>query len=83
MINEELNKRVLKEAKYFLKHKTNVRETSKHFDVSKSTIHRDISYKLQFIDKKMFNEIRNILDENFKLKSKRGGESTKEKFNKL
>lgn len=71
--------RVLEVAHYFLEKDTTIRETARVFGVSKSTIHTDLTSRLSKLNKHLYLEVRNLLDENFEQKHIRGGESTKRK----
>lgn len=57
-----------------------IRAAAKQFGYSKSTIHTDLSKRLQLIDPVLYEETKKILDENFAEKHIRGGESTRRKF---
>lgn len=73
----DIETRVLKEAKYILKNKTTVRQTAKIFNVSKSTLHFDVTKRLPKIHMCLYKKIRKILLLNFEQKHIRGGESTR------
>jgi len=60
-----------------------IREVAKIFCVSKSTVHKDITQRLQEINPQLAKEIRKVLDTNFAVKHLRGGESTREKYRKM
>ena len=57
-----------------------IRETAKKFGYSKSTIHNDVSYRLQKIDNELYEETKKILDENLSERHIRGGEATRQKY---
>ena len=50
------------------------------FDVSKSTVHNDVSYKLKKINYLLYESVHKILQDNFSQKHLRGGEATKIKY---
>lgn len=64
-------------AKYIIKTQSTIRKTAKFFNVSKSTVHNDVSNKLQFINKKLYKKAQKILIKNFNEKHIRGGEATR------
>jgi putative DeoR family transcriptional regulator (stage III sporulation protein D) len=66
---------------YVVENKATVREASKVFGVSKSTVYRDIT---EHLDKNtsLYKEVRQILNINKEERSARGGESTKKKLTK-
>ncbi len=57
-----------------------IRKTAKIFRLSKSTVHYDLSFRLNKIDEDLFNEVKEILNFHFQEKHLRGGEATKEKY---
>ena len=65
---------------YVLKTHETIRESAKKFHLSKSTVHYDLSIRLQKVDSKLYEEIKKILQEHFEEKHLRGGESTKKKY---
>ncbi len=75
-----IKERIIKEANYMLENKTTVRDTSKIFGVSKSTVHYDISYKLKDIDIELYENVRKLLQYNKSIRHIRGGNSTKTKY---
>ena len=75
-----IKKRVLEEAKYIVETQDTVRGAAKKFNVSKSTIHKDLATKLNKIDKDLDDEIKNIFKEHDMNKHIRGGSATKEKY---
>lgn len=57
-----------------------IRKTAKIFRLSKSTVHYDLSFRLNKIDENLFNKVKEILNLHFHEKHLRGGEATKEKY---
>ena len=79
-MNNYIKKRVCDEAKYILKNKGTVRSLSQIFNVSKSTVHYDLSLRLKKIDFDCYKKVRKILDTNFSERHIRGGIATKKMF---
>ncbi len=77
------NERCVILARYMINHKTTVRQTAKAFSLSKSTVHKDVSEKLQKVNVKLFYLVKDVLAENFALRHIRGGEATRLKYEKL
>ena len=69
-------------AKYLIDNKTTVRETAKAFGISKSTVHKDITEKLEKINLPLYETVWSILQQNKKERHIRGGEATKRKYQK-
>ena len=82
-MNSNIIKRVLQEAEYILKTEETVREISKVFNVSKSTVHKDLHERLLEIDKEKYLEVDKILKYHIDIRHIRGGESTKQKYLRL
>ena len=67
-------------ALYIVKNNATVRAAAKAFGVSKSTVHTDITEKLQNINSDLWHEVRKVLDINKAQRHLRGGQATKEKY---
>lgn len=78
-----IKKRIIEEAEYMLKTKETVREIAKVFNISKSTVHKDLHERLLDIDSNLYRKIDNILKYHIDVRHIRGGESTKKKYKKL
>lgn len=65
---------------YIVENKTTVREAAKKFGVSKSTVHTDVSQRLQKLNPGLYNEVRSVLDVNKAQRHIRGGIATREKY---
>ncbi len=79
-MKEALEERALKLGEYIIKHKTTVRGAAKEFGVSKSTVHKDVSERLKYINKSLYREVKKILDINKAQRHIRGGFATKNKY---
>lgn len=79
-MNELVEKRAEALAEYIIETKATVRTAAKRFDVSKSTVHTDVSMRLKEIDHDLYERVRLVLDENKAQRHIRGGNATKEKY---
>ena len=79
-MNKAIIKRVIEEANYIIKTGSTVREMSKIFNVSKSTVHKDLHERLMDINYKLYLEVEKILKYHIDIRHIRGGESTKIKY---
>ena len=77
---DDIVDRVIKEGEYIVKTGATVRETAKVFHFSKSTVHKDVSYRLYFIDINLYRKVKKILNINLAERHIRGGEATKRKY---
>lgn len=75
--------RAIKEAKYIIRTGDTLRKTAKVFNVSKSTVHKDVTERLWKIDKELAVEVQKILNWNGNVRHLRGGEATRLKYLKL
>lgn len=82
-MNSSINKRVLDEANYIIKTNRTIREIAGDFNVSKSTVHKDLHERLKSIDFTLFLRVDNILQYHLNIRHIRGGESTKLKYKVL
>lgn len=82
-MNSLIMKRVINEANYMLDTKKTIRELAKIFNVSKSTVHKDLHERLVDIDYKLFEQIDGILNYHIDVRHIRGGESTKKKYKNI
>ena len=67
-------------ANYLIEQKTTVRGVAAHFDISKSTVHKDITQTLKRVNYALYLEAKSILDQNKRERHLRGGEATKKKY---
>ena len=65
---------------YLVENKATVRAVAAHFGISKSTIHKDLAYKLKYINPVLYSSVKEILDYNKAERHLRGGEATKRKY---
>lgn len=82
-MNNNITKRVLSEANYIIETGKTVREIAIDYNVSKSTVHKDLHERLKRIDKKKFEQVDKILKYHTNVRHIRGGESTKKKYQNL
>ena len=67
-------------AEYVIENGATVRQAAAYFGISKSTVHKDLSYKLKFVNKTKYNLVKEILETNKSERHIRGGEATKRKY---
>lgn len=79
-MSKDIIKRVIEEANYIIETKNTVRQMAKIFNVSKSTVHKDLHDRLLEIDYNKYTEVEKILKYHADVRHIRGGESTKKKY---
>ena len=78
-----IEERAMELAHYIIDSKDTVRGTAKKFGISKSTVHKDLSQRLENINHSLYLEVREVLDENKAERHIRGGLATKKKYEKM
>ncbi|KJS66598.1 MAG: sporulation transcriptional regulator SpoIIID [Actinobacteria bacterium] len=82
-MQEYIQKRVLDICSYILKTRATVRQAAQVFEVSKSTVHKDLTERLPSLNKEMAEEVKKVLEFNKSERHLRGGEATKRKYKDL
>ena len=67
-------------ASYMLENKLTVRAVAKKFGISKSTVHKDVTYNLKKVNPELYIKTQELLEKNKKERHLRGCEATKQKF---
>ena len=67
-------------ALYVIENDSTVRRAAKKFCVSKSTVHKDITYKLKKINPRLYEAVKGVMNKNKLERHIRGGEATKRKY---
>ena len=70
-------------AVYIIETGATVRTAAKHFGVSKSTVHKDLSQRLPQYNKRLYRQVRQVLDENKAQRHIRGGMATRAKYQQV
>jgi len=66
--------------RFITDNKTTVRAAAKHFGISKSTVHKDVSERLRTEDPELYARVKDILEINKQERHIRGGLATKRKY---
>lgn len=67
-------------ADHIINTKDTIRKTAKIFNISKSTVHKDLQERLSIIDINKYNIIKKIMEEHIETRHLKGGESTRQLF---
>ena len=59
-----LNSRAEQFGWYIIENKATIRSTAKFFNISKSTVHNDVSKKLKYENLSLYNRVKEILEIN-------------------
>lgn len=79
-MKEYIEERAVEIANYIIDYHATVRQTAKKFGISKSTVHKDVTDRLEHINPSLAARARVILDINKSERHIRGGLATKEKY---
>ena len=77
-----IEERAKKCAEYIVATGCTVRACSAHFSISKSTVHKDVSERLKYIDEDLYERTREVLELNLSERHIRGGIATQKKYKK-
>lgn len=72
--------RAVELGKYIATTNATVRMTAKKYNISKSTVHKDVSERLRSINPSLYSKVRKVLDTNKEERHIRGGIATKKKY---
>lgn len=67
-------------AVYIIETGATVRACAKRFGISKSTVHKDLSQRLPQYNKRLYYQVRQVLEQNKAQRHIRGGLATREKY---
>ena len=79
-MSKPLEERACELAVYMIETGATVRSTAKHYHISKSTVHKDISQRLEHYNPVLYEQVRKILDQNKRERHIRGGIATRKKY---
>ena len=73
----DIEERAVRLAEYITENRATVRAAAKKFGVSKSTVHKDGTERLENVSPALYERVRALLDENKAERHIRGGLATK------
>ena len=79
-MKDYIEERAVAIANYIIDHNATVRQTAKRFGISKSTVHKDVTDRLEHINPSLAARARIVLDVNKSERHIRGGLATREKY---
>ena len=82
-MNKASDERAVTLGKYIVDTGATVRVCAKKYGVSKSTVHKDVSDRLRFVDPTLYTDVKAVLERNKAERHIRGGIATKNKYKKL
>ncbi len=79
-MKDYIEERAIELAEYIINNNATVRSTAKIFNVSKSTVHKDVHERLKKINPALYDEAKEVLEQNKAERHIRGGMATKKKY---
>lgn len=79
----DIEERAVRLAEYITENRATVRAAAKKYGVSKSTVHKDITERLETVSPELYAKVRDLLELNKAERHIRGGMATRDKFRKL
>ncbi len=81
-MTETMEDRACELGAYIVEHRATVRAVAKKFGLSKSSVHKDVTSRLYWADRALYEQVRAVLEENKRERHLRGGAATREKYRK-
>ncbi len=81
-MRDHIEERVRSLAVYVLETGCTVREAAQRFQVSKSTVHKDLAQRLPVCHPALYRQVKEVLDRNKAERHLRGGDATRRKYEK-
>lgn len=79
-MTDTIEKRACELAVYIIETGATVRAAAQHFGISKSTVHKDLTYRLRAYNYPLYLQARKVLDLNKQERHIRGGMATRRKY---
>jgi len=79
-LKSNIEERACELAVYIIENKATVRSAAKAFNISKSTVHKDLSERLEQYNKTLYNQVKEVLEKNKAERHIRGGIATRVKY---
>ena len=82
-MTDTIEQRACQLAVYIIETGATVRAAAQKFGISKSTVHKDLSQRLPQCNKRLYLQVRQVLDTNKAQRHIRGGIATKQKYEQI
>ncbi len=79
-MKDGLEKRACDLAVYMIETGATVRSAARHFGISKSTVHKDLTQRLKQCNQTLYAQVRQVLNLNKQERHIRGGMATRRKY---
>ncbi len=79
-MRDYIEERTITLAQYLIESKSTIRAAAKKFNISKSTVHKDVAHRLRYLNSALYREVKSVLENNKEERHIRGGLATREKY---
>ncbi len=79
-LKANIEERACELARYVIENNATVRSAASRFSVSKSTVHKDLSERLEPVDRELYLRVKSVLEKNKAERHIRGGIATRKKY---
>ncbi|MBS6366860.1 MAG: sporulation transcriptional regulator SpoIIID [Clostridiales bacterium] len=79
-MRENIEKRACDLAVYIIENQATVRAAAKQFGISKSTVHKDLTERLEVYNRPLYLQVKEVLNRNKAERHLRGGIATRRKY---
>ena len=79
-MSDDIEKRACELAVYIIETQSTVRAAAKKFGVSKCTVHKDLSERLEHCNRELYEQVKEVLALNKAERHIRGGMATRRKY---
>lgn len=79
-LHTNIEQRACDLAVYIIENRATVRSAARQFGISKSTVHKDLTERLEKINPGLYRQVRQLLDINKAERHIRGGMATRRKY---
>jgi len=81
-LKDLIEQRAVELGEFIIDNEATVRACAKKFGISKSTVHKDVTQRLERVNYKLYEEVKRVLDKNKAERHLRGGIATRNKYQK-
>ncbi len=79
-LKTNIEERACELARYVIENNATVRSAASRFSISKSTVHKDLSERLEPVDRELYLRVKSVLEKNKAERHIRGGNATRKKY---
>ena len=79
-LKANIEERACELARYMVENNATVRSAANRYSISKSTVHKDLSERLESVDRELYLRVKSVLEKNKAERHIRGGNATRKKY---